>query len=1129
MYRLRILTFVACLACLVAARAEQDSDKPSGFDGYLLDSRGLDGGEREASWREDFESHGVSWRYAYQDGQTKITEHKRVADVAHSGRASELIVYEAVEQGVVVFAHYVDYPSVFNETAPSLWALSNRPGVSIAALVVFPKTLRPDSGRPLTALVPGTSYQKPGEWQRLGFPEGLAATLEKTAQALRGEHRLPVNVEGAYVRQIVLVSEARSGSYSLWIDDLEIRERLQPELSSLRAWERGATFEPINLLSARLKLSNTPIFAQSNIEDSDSYGREPFGLDEKKVAENNKIRLEFSKDVAQRSPSSAQSDSLTTRTPSFAESYAILKPDPAEYLAGLTELAPRRAKMLDATNAQSALAMQASPAGVGQASFLGEQGRVAVANFDQIASAQPPASASEPLQVALNRPQDELVVGSGTLESPEDAITETFIKKDDRLVADAQFSGGLLKTSRNEVFTIRAIEYQGEPLEFLKQLGFNAVWLHFAPTARMIYDANKVGIWLIAPPPSGAELVTQAELDAIAANASYVRQTPPQAQMSNLDFGGLPVESVYDCVLLWFLNGDFRRNEVAALQERVTKLRQLDPHRRPTIGSPITGINEYSSDSRLSAILLNRAPILSSLDFNDYGEWLVKYQNLATESRAVFWNTIQTQPEPNSTSQRQFFSLVDESPALVSYEQMRQAVRLSMRAKCRGLLFRSLTSLTNSDHKTQYRAAALEAINLELQLIAPWFAFGNPDSTPLETSARELSAVVSRIKRAILVAPISTASNNQYIMGQDAVNNWSGIVPVREGYSPELLTPGALRKILSKRTAGGCNFTLEEGSMNSTLFFTQSEVFAQKISERAPAYGSRMAKLAINLARKRLDLYEETVYGLQYVEEHGAFPKSAPRSPALADVVSRCAALIDEAELCLRRRDPSQAYLVAERATREIRNTERKFWQEATKAEIARPVTPLSTSFYDMPAYLELYEKLMSGVIKTTGPNLIAGGDMENSQTWYSQGWSIFSEPSSITMGEVFFSADAAKSGAAGIKATVTPVATVDYLPEEVESPVIYVENAFNVEIGSLVCIQGWIKIPEDLQSSVDGVEIYDDQGGQTLALRFKRATDWKHFAFYRRASNNGLMRIRFAFSGIGTVYLDDVAAYVVK
>ena len=114
--------------------------------------------------------------------------------------------------------------------------------------------------------------------------------------------------------------------------------------------------------------------------------------------------------------------------------------------------------MLDATNAQSALAMQASPAGVGQASFLGEQGRVAVANFDQIASAQPPASASEPLQVALNRPQDELVVGSGTLESPEDAITETFIKKDDRLVADAQFSGGLLKTSRNEVFTIRAIE-----------------------------------------------------------------------------------------------------------------------------------------------------------------------------------------------------------------------------------------------------------------------------------------------------------------------------------------------------------------------------------------------------------------------------------------------------------------------------------------------------------------------------------------------------------------------------------------------------------------------------------------------------------------------------------------------
>ena len=1127
----RLLKFVcfALVASLAFARTNlgQESEKPTGFDGYLLDSRGLDGGEREAGWREDFESQGVSWRYLYQDGRTDIKEHARTTEVAHTGRASEHIVYEAVKQGVVVFGHYVDYPSVYDETAPSLWVLSNRPGVSIAALVVFPKTVRPDTGRPLVALVPGTSYEKPGEWRRLGFPQGLATSLEKTAQALRGEHKLPVNVEEAYVRQIVLVSEARAGTYSLWIDDLEIRERLQPDLSSLREWERGATFEPINLLGARLKLSNTPIFAQSNFEESDSYGREPFGLDEEKAADNKKVRLQFSEDLLGRKQSLGDSKrTRSSRAPSFADSYAILKPEPADYLAGLEELAPRRANMLDAANARSALAAQSQGSGVGQASFQGDQGRVASVNFDQTHGQVDDANG--PTRVALSA-QDDLVLGSGTLANPEDAITETFVRNDGKLVADARFVEGHIETSQGGVYSIRAIEYQGEPLAFLKQLGFNAVWVRYAPPANLIYEANSVGMWLIASPPKASELVVQAEVDAIANNAPYTRTQVPPSGENDPYFGGRQVDSVYDCVLLWFLGDDLKREDLPNFQARMDQLRALDPRRRPTLASPATGIDEYSSESRLSAILLKRAPILSSLDFNDYAEWLVKYQNLATNPRVAFWNAIQTQPEPTATLQRQFFSLADESPALVSYEQMRQAVRMSMRAQCRGLVFRSLSRLDEKDHKTQYRAAALEAINLELQLLDSWFVFGKSDSQLLETSAPELRALVSRLYRSVLIAPISTALNNQYVMGQDAVNNWSGTVAVREGYSPELLTPGALRKIQSERTAGGRRFTLGEGSMNSTLFFSQSDVFAQRISERAPAYGARMAKLAISLARKRLDLYEETVYKLQYVEEHGSFPKSAPRSPALADVVSRCSALIDEAELCLRRRDASQAYLIAERATREIRKTERAFWAEATKAEIARPVTPLSTSFYDMPAYLELYERLMSGAIKTSGSNLILGGDMESQQNWNSLGWSITEGASTMTKGTITLSPDAAKSGAVGVKATIERLPTMEYEPAHVETPTLYLENTFNVQIGSLVCIQGWIKIPEDLKGSVDGVEIYDDQGGQTLALRFKRAVDWKHFAFYRRASSSGQMRIRFAFSGIGTVYLDDVAAYVVQ
>ena len=79
------------------------------------------------------------------------------------------------------------------------------------------------------------------------------------------------------------------------------------------------------------------------------------------------------------------------------------------------------------------------------------------------------------------------------------------------------------------------------------------------------------------------------------------------------------------------------------------------------------------------------------------------------------------------------------------------------------------------------------------------------------------------------------------------------------------------------------------------------------------------------------------------------------------------------------------------------------------------------------------------------------------------------------------------------------------------------------------MCVQGWIRIPKKLTNSVDGFEIYDNQGGRALALRFQEATEWKRFAFYRHSTSDGLMRVRFAMSGVGEVWLDDVAAYVVE
>ena len=47
----------------------------------------------------------------------------------------------------------------------------------------------------------------------------------------------------------------------------------------------------------------------------------------------------------------------------------------------------------------------------------------------------------------------------------------------------------------------RAIQHCGEPLAVLKKLGFNTVWLQRLPAPELLEEADRLGLWLICPPP----------------------------------------------------------------------------------------------------------------------------------------------------------------------------------------------------------------------------------------------------------------------------------------------------------------------------------------------------------------------------------------------------------------------------------------------------------------------------------------------------------------------------------------------------------------------------------------------------------------------------------------------------
>ena len=52
----------------------------------------------------------------------------------------------------------------------------------------------------------------------------------------------------------------------------------------------------------------------------------------------------------------------------------------------------------------------------------------------------------------------------------------------------------------------RIVQYQGEPLEVLARLGFNAVWLSQPAPAELLAEAERTQMWIICPPPDTEDL-----------------------------------------------------------------------------------------------------------------------------------------------------------------------------------------------------------------------------------------------------------------------------------------------------------------------------------------------------------------------------------------------------------------------------------------------------------------------------------------------------------------------------------------------------------------------------------------------------------------------------------------------
>ena len=671
---------------------------------------------------------------------------------------------------------------------------------------------------------------------------------------------------------------------------------------------------------------------------------------------------------------------------------------------------------------------------------------------------------------------------------------------------EVKLAGSVLKVNEHPIFP-RCVEYRGEQLAFLKQMGFNTIWLRQTPSPAFLSAARQLDLWLVCPPP---------ELPAAGppTNADHASAVPGRCPTIGPEF---------EPVLVWDMGHGLTGDSLDADQQRAERVQQADARfSRPLICAPINNLCSYSRQVKL--LLIDRRPLGTSLQMPNYGAWVDRQPLLAVPGTPV-WTTVQTQA--GEGLRRQFAALTPgrAPPTVFGPEQVRLLVYTAISSGSRGLLFLSDSSLEAQDEETRQRVMTLELLNLELETIEPWVAGGTLDGTA--TSSQGLvSGAILRDHRARIVMPKWLAPGSQCVAPLAAANPLLLILPpgIPESSNIFELSPGRVQPLRHRLVPGGTEVTLDNFGLTSLLFLAQDPEIIEAVNGRAAASGRQTAELERYLAAQKLD----TV--VRVLGQIGG-RMSPPMNPAQDFDAARQDLKACDARLASG--DYAMASADARRVMMPLRKLERAAWETAMSGRdspvpIDSPVTvPGTSSFQALPWYWALVDR-MRGM--RPGANRLPGGDFENLEIMVRAGWRHFQHLTPGIQSAADLVPDAAHTGRLGLRLTARADKPEKNTPAVIEMPPLWVTSpAVPVAAGQIVRIHGWVNVPAAITGSVDGLLVVESLTGEEMALRLDKTNGWREFSMLRIVPQSGPLMLTFSMTGLGEVRLDDLTIEVLE
>jgi len=649
-------------------------------------------------------------------------------------------------------------------------------------------------------------------------------------------------------------------------------------------------------------------------------------------------------------------------------------------------------------------------------------------------------------------------------------------------------------------FLFRGIRHSDTPLKVLREAGFNTIWPDVFATPNTIEEAASMGFWLVPTLPVSSTDQNSCTPDAL-----------ERAMAPFKDNGAV----------LWLdLGGAKMAEDVAFTTKTARAVKSID-NTHPIGADVWDGFTQYSRN--LDLLGAHRWPLGTAMELTQYRDWLAQRRLLARPG-TFMWTWIQTHlpvwytslvynRKPEDDDDRKIAQAFDE-PIGPQPEQIRLLTYLALSAGCHGLGYWSDRYLADS-HYGRDRLLQLALLNHEMQLLEPLLLASVEPPGWIETSIPEVKAAVMRTERGILVLPMWLGKGSQYVPGQSAAAKLTVIVPqAPAGTQAWEVTAGDIRSLRVERVTGGTKVTIPEFGLTTAVVFT---------SDNSPTgtlvwFQEQTRKTRRQAAQWMHDLALAEIEKVLKVE--GELEKAGHVTPDAQALKDDAQSRLKASREFWTNGDYRQAYAEAQRALRPLRILMRSQWELATRQLDIPVASPYAVSFYTLPRHWQFMQQVQGARV---GPNVLPDGSFEVTPDQAPNSWL----PQEVTLDDVELAAwrvgDDPRDGRRCLKLEVKPK-NKETPPGALERTFLAINSpAVKLQPGTLVRISGWLKVPEAITASADGVLLYDSAAGEPLAVRVTGATPWKKYTLYRRVPETGTINVTLALTGIGSVYFDDV------